>query len=309
MYKAAKNLPADVERYVEEGLGQGMEESKAWAVAWSRYCKYKNPGSDHCKGSPGDYFPGREAAAKVEYPEYDPKITGSVRSIGSKSKQVLNEINTISYMMESRGGSPSLEAKIHRKYKDLYALGQTMVKLAVEVLSRFTGKVVSPQTGLRLRTLEDLCDNLKDSKMEIFGMSFRISQAAEKLYGDISGVGAVLDNLWDRSTKNTSRVAHRYLLAATLKPATVAKINKLIASLGMDGKSIYPTMARAWADLQMVALRRNHLFINMESIPKPTANGSATLRVYTTYGGESNASLIVTWRSVEGGFRVESYLG
>ena len=36
--KYAVDLPADVERYVEEGTDAGMPEDKAWAVAWSRYC-------------------------------------------------------------------------------------------------------------------------------------------------------------------------------------------------------------------------------------------------------------------------------
>jgi hypothetical protein len=64
--KTAKDLPPDVERYVEEGKAQGMDEGKAWAVAWSRYCKYKNPGSPHCQKDKGDYFPGRQAAAPKE---------------------------------------------------------------------------------------------------------------------------------------------------------------------------------------------------------------------------------------------------
>lgn len=59
--RQAKNLPKDVERYVDEGIEQGMSEDKAWAVAWSRYCKYKNPGSEHCKMNKSDYFPGRKA--------------------------------------------------------------------------------------------------------------------------------------------------------------------------------------------------------------------------------------------------------
>lgn len=61
MIKKAENLPPDVERYVEEGKDSGMDEGKAWAIAWSRYCKYKNPGSDHCKMAPGEYFKGRAA--------------------------------------------------------------------------------------------------------------------------------------------------------------------------------------------------------------------------------------------------------
>ncbi|MCH8518021.1 MAG: hypothetical protein LAT68_17120 [Cyclobacteriaceae bacterium] len=55
--KSAKNLPPSVERYVEEHKEQGADEGKAWALAWSRYCKYKNPDSPHCKS--GEYFHGR----------------------------------------------------------------------------------------------------------------------------------------------------------------------------------------------------------------------------------------------------------
>ena len=53
------NLPADVERYVQEGLDAGMPEDKAWAIAWSRWCKYKKPGSPHCKQGPEGYFTGK----------------------------------------------------------------------------------------------------------------------------------------------------------------------------------------------------------------------------------------------------------
>lgn len=66
--KTAKDLPADVERYVEEGKESGMDEGQAWAIAWSRYCKYKNPGSEHCKQDPSDYFKGRKAHYLDRYP-------------------------------------------------------------------------------------------------------------------------------------------------------------------------------------------------------------------------------------------------
>jgi hypothetical protein len=65
-FRQAEDLPKDVERYVEEGKAQGLPENQAWAVAWSRYCKYKNPGSDHCQKSPSEYFPGRKASNSVE---------------------------------------------------------------------------------------------------------------------------------------------------------------------------------------------------------------------------------------------------
>lgn len=64
--RTAKDLPKHVERYVDEGKDQGLDEGEAWAVAWSRYCKYKNPDSPHCKkDSPSDYFPnqGKKQAA------------------------------------------------------------------------------------------------------------------------------------------------------------------------------------------------------------------------------------------------------
>lgn len=58
----AKDLPKNVERYVQEGLDQGMDESKAWAIAWSRYCKYKEPGSPHCQMNTSEYFPNQKKA-------------------------------------------------------------------------------------------------------------------------------------------------------------------------------------------------------------------------------------------------------
>lgn len=52
----AVDLPKSVERYVEEGKKEGLDEGEAWAVAWSRYCKYKEPGSPHCQKPTSEYF-------------------------------------------------------------------------------------------------------------------------------------------------------------------------------------------------------------------------------------------------------------
>ena len=41
-----------------------MPESEAWAVAWSRFCKYKDPGNDHCTKGPDGYLTGKEASAE-----------------------------------------------------------------------------------------------------------------------------------------------------------------------------------------------------------------------------------------------------
>lgn len=64
--RTAKNLPADVERYVKEmkEKSPGKEDSYYWAVAWSRYCQYKDPSSDHCKQD--SYFPGKKKTSSVE---------------------------------------------------------------------------------------------------------------------------------------------------------------------------------------------------------------------------------------------------
>lgn len=56
--KMAEGLPGPVVDYVQEvqDANPDYSESQAWATAWSIYCKYKNPGSDHCKKSPSEYF-------------------------------------------------------------------------------------------------------------------------------------------------------------------------------------------------------------------------------------------------------------
>ena len=56
-----REVPEKVERYFAEAMEQpGMTEPKAWAVAWSRYCKYTEPQSKHCKLRQAEYFPGRK---------------------------------------------------------------------------------------------------------------------------------------------------------------------------------------------------------------------------------------------------------
>lgn len=59
-------IPQSVERYYQETLEQSpsMPTGKAWAVAWSRYCAYKRPGSPHCKMRRSDYLPGRRGKGK-----------------------------------------------------------------------------------------------------------------------------------------------------------------------------------------------------------------------------------------------------
>lgn len=74
------SIPADVERYVEETRASSpdYDDAQVWAVAWSRYCKYKNPGSDHCKKPTSEYFPNRKSASE----EQDGEDTPPVRQYG-----------------------------------------------------------------------------------------------------------------------------------------------------------------------------------------------------------------------------------
>lgn len=54
-----KPIPKTVERYYEEHISKGVPEGQAWALAWSRYCKYSYPGSRHCHRKPSQYLVGR----------------------------------------------------------------------------------------------------------------------------------------------------------------------------------------------------------------------------------------------------------
>jgi len=69
--RLAKDLPKDVERYVKEVKrdNPGYDDAKAWATAWSIYCKNNSPDSPHCKKPKGDYFPGKKATSWQLSPE------------------------------------------------------------------------------------------------------------------------------------------------------------------------------------------------------------------------------------------------
>lgn len=59
--KVAVNIPKKVEEYAEsvKDKNPDYDDAKVWATAWSIYCKYKEPGSEHCKKDTGEYFPGK----------------------------------------------------------------------------------------------------------------------------------------------------------------------------------------------------------------------------------------------------------
>lgn len=85
-----ENVPKYVHDKVEEIMEKQKEkdEGKAWAVAWSIYCKYKKPGSPHCKKEPSDYFPGREKKANREHLREVNRVT---RKIGKALNKVVSE--------------------------------------------------------------------------------------------------------------------------------------------------------------------------------------------------------------------------
>jgi predicted DNA binding CopG/RHH family protein len=51
-------MPGPVDKYFDEIKkdNPSYSDEQAWATAWSIYCKYKNPGSEHCQKSPGEYL-------------------------------------------------------------------------------------------------------------------------------------------------------------------------------------------------------------------------------------------------------------
>lgn len=56
-------MPSPVDKYFDEVKkgNPSYTDEQAWATAWSIYCKHKNPGSDHCTKSPGEYLTGKSA--------------------------------------------------------------------------------------------------------------------------------------------------------------------------------------------------------------------------------------------------------
>ena len=101
-----KNVPAYVHDKVEEIMEKQKEkdEGKAWAVAWSIYCKYKRPGSPHCKKEKDDYFPSRKASwtkqEKKEIRRRTLRISGKLDQLVSKGLEHISKIIKINTATE-----------------------------------------------------------------------------------------------------------------------------------------------------------------------------------------------------------------
>lgn len=84
-----ENIPAYVHDKVEEIMANQKEkdEGKAWAVAWSIYCKYKKPGASNCKKEKGDYFPSRNAS-------WTKKEEKEIKRIAIKTSGILDKLSS-----------------------------------------------------------------------------------------------------------------------------------------------------------------------------------------------------------------------
>ena len=175
LLKTAENLPPDVERYVEEGKAQGLDEGEAWAVAWSRYCKYKNPGSEHCQKSPGEYFPGRKAkfekgksmtideVAEVVGPEFKEMNENPPDSVVKVREQMGKKASYPKVMKELKD---DLDRKAITR-SEFNELSEAVGNAETEQAAR---KIVQDhrkgRTAGELLSMDMFADMLKDSKFE-----------------------------------------------------------------------------------------------------------------------------------------------
>lgn len=60
-------MPSPVDKYFKQVKESNPEhtDAQAWATAWSIFCKYKSPGSEHCQKDPGEYFKNRKKEAGI----------------------------------------------------------------------------------------------------------------------------------------------------------------------------------------------------------------------------------------------------
>lgn len=180
--KLAVNLPADVERYVEEGTDAGMPEDKAWAVAWSRYCKYKNPESEHCQMNKSEYFPGRKA-------KFERGVSMTVDEVAEVVGDEFREMNedppeSVKKVMEGMQGKTAgadeaegLQKAMKASQKMLDTLKAQKLPENIEAplrkalesnLAKYEAQLKSLKTAHRspLLAMEQFADMLRDGKFE-----------------------------------------------------------------------------------------------------------------------------------------------
>lgn len=65
--RTAKNVPKKVDEYVKKFEAEGKDPGYAYALAWSIYCKHKNPDSPHCKADSYLDGQGKKSSSDVLY--------------------------------------------------------------------------------------------------------------------------------------------------------------------------------------------------------------------------------------------------
>lgn len=277
--RTAKDVPPEVERYVDEGTAGGMPEDKAWAVAWSRYCEYKDPGSDHCQQD--EYFPGKKTAqefatqkaldaylkehpdadkgnhsvkskSKLDYPEYERDTSHKSVNLSKDSETALSNLTQARKKIENGNGTPALEKKVKSSHASILSSAEKSLGHAQKILSSYDSKTLSPQAAMRVETLgsslKALQSKISESK-SLAGSSGELASDAEKLHGALHSVNALVTNLNERSTKKAAlseRVAYRYLIAggAKLPAGTRRDINSDLIRMGMDGNKRFDKMGQ-----------------------------------------------------------------
>jgi hypothetical protein len=78
-------MPKKVDEYFKKIKKDNpdYDDSKAWATAWSIYCRYKNPDSKHCqKKKPSDYFKKKKKKKKASIQELATKFATTLKENG-----------------------------------------------------------------------------------------------------------------------------------------------------------------------------------------------------------------------------------
>lgn len=204
--RTAKDLPPDVERYVQEGLDKGMPEDKAWAIAWSRWCKYKSPGDEHCSGGPGEYLQGKTAGDRQT-------VIIRLRRLYAQARAQL--------------------LRVKRESTDTALGAQALVSM---LMSGFYDEVkgfegVTDQQKKTFWTAWRSLETANEGGLVDFRGASHVVDMAERLLFHIQNQDLAL------------KVASRFLVTAggvTIRPGVLTALNHDLISAGMDGNQRFP---------------------------------------------------------------------
>lgn len=188
-------MPSPVDKYFDKVKEQNptYSDAQAWATAWSIYCKYKNPGSEHCHLPTGEYFKGKEAmglrvAAKIEIPvpndEMVIAVGKEVYSSGSvkywyqlkKSKAKMSYTDREKFRYQLRNQAQVVQA--NKLVEELDAKLPSLKKEALVPLREFEDALIADKVASRFRVAEeDEGASSKDEKRGEFNLYIRKGRA------------------------------------------------------------------------------------------------------------------------------------